>query len=297
MKPLLSINPSTSSIIKSFDQYSENKINHIINTAHKVQKFWENTELKFKLACIERLSEILADSKKDCASLMAEEMGKPFKQGIEEIEKCIWLCNYFIDNSKNYLKDKIVKTKGQKSFITFKPLGLILGIMPWNFPFWQVFRFSVPSIIAGNGVILKHAPNVQGCAFKIESSFSEAGFPKNLFQNIVVSSRRVSDVIKNPKIAAITLTGSTRAGKSVAEISGKVLKKTVLELGGSDPYIILEDADIEKSINSCIEGRLLNAGQSCISAKRLIVVDKLYDQFLTSLKNKLSKKNYGRSKK
>jgi len=293
MKPLLSINPSTGSIIKSFDQYGESKVDHIISGAHKIQKIWEKTELKFKLACIERLSEILADSKKDNASLMAEEMGKPFKQGIGEIEKCIWLCNYFIDNSKNYLKDKIVKTKGQKSFITFKPLGLILGIMPWNFPFWQVFRFSVPSIIAGNGVILKHAPNVQGCAFKIESSFSEAGFPKNLFQNIVVSSNRVSDVIKNPKIAAITLTGSTRAGKSVAEVSGKVLKKTVLELGGSDPYVILEDADIEKSINSCINGRLLNAGQSCISAKRLIVVDKLYDQFLGSLKNKLSKKIMG----
>ena len=293
MKPLLSINPSTGSIIKSFDQYGESKVDHIISGAHKIQKIWEKTELKFKLACIERLSEILADSKKEYASLMAEEMGKPFKQGTEEIEKCIWLCNYFIGNSKNYLKDKIVKTKGQKSFITFKPLGLILGIMPWNFPFWQVFRFSVPSIIAGNGVILKHAPNVQGCAFKIESSFSEAGFPKNLFQNIVVSSNRVSDVIKNPKIAAITLTGSTRAGKSVAEVSGKVLKKTVLELGGSDPYVILEDADIEKSINSCINGRLLNAGQSCISAKRLIVVDKLYDQFLDSLKNKLSKKIMG----
>ena len=293
MKPLLSINPSTGSIIKSFDQYGESKVDHIISGAHKIQKIWEKTELKFKLACIERLSEILADSKKEYASLMAEEMGKPFKQGTEEIEKCIWLCNYFIGNSKNYLKDKIVKTKGQKSFITFKPLGLILGIMPWNFPFWQVFRFSVPSIIAGNGVILKHAPNVQGCAFKIESSFSEAGFPKNLFQNIVVSSNRVSDVIKNPKIAAITLTGSTRAGKSVAEVSGKVLKKTVLELGGSDPYVILEDADIEKSINSCINGRLLNAGQSCISAKRLIVVDKLYDQFLGSLKNKLSKKIMG----
>ena len=151
----------------------------------------------------------------------------------------------------------------------------------------------MPGIIAGNGVILKHAPNVQGCAFKIESSFSEAGFPKNLFQNIVISSKRVSDVIKNPKIAAITLTGSATAGKSVAKTSARVLKKTVLELGGSDPYIILEDADIEASINSCINGRLLNAGQSCISAKRLIVVDKLYDRFIKSLEFKLTKKIMG----
>ncbi len=293
MKPLVSINPATGSLIKSFDQYNERKIDRIIAGAYKAQKNWGSTVLQLRLACLKRLSEILADSKKEYASLMAEEMGKPLKQGIGEIEKCIWLCNYFIGNSKNYLSDKIIRTRGQKSFITFKPLGLILGIMPWNFPFWQVFRFSVPSIIAGNGVILKHAPNVQGCAFKIESSFSEAGFPKNLFQNIVISSKRVSNVIKSPKIAAITLTGSTLAGKSVAETSGKVLKKTVLELGGSDPYIILEDADIEKSINSCIEGRLLNAGQSCISAKRLIVVDKLYDQFLTLLENKLSKKIMG----
>ena len=227
------------------------------------------------------------------SALMADEMGKPKKQGMVEISKCAWLCDYYLKNSELILSDKHVKTEFYESFVTYQPIGLILGIMPWNFPFWQVFRFSVPSIIAGNGVILKHAPNVQGCAFRIESIFSEAGFPKNLFQNIVVSSKRVSDVIKNPKIAAITLTGSTLAGKSVAESSGRVLKKTVLELGGSDPYVILEDADIEKSINSCIDGRLLNAGQSCISAKRLIVVDKLYDQFLTLLENKLSKKIMG----
>ena len=175
MKPLLSINPSTGSLIKSFDQYNEKKIDRIIGGAYKAQKNWQSTDLHFRLACLERLSEILTDSKKEYASLMAEEMGKPLKQGIGEIEKCIWLFNYFIVNSENYLNDKIVTTRGQKSFITFKPLGLILGIMPWNFPFWQVFRFSVPSIIAGNGVILKHAPNVQGCAFEIESSFSEAG--------------------------------------------------------------------------------------------------------------------------
>ena len=293
MKPLLSTNPSTGSLIKSYDQFNEKKINRIIDGAYKVQKNWESSDLQFRLTCLERLSEILADSKKEYAFLMAEEMGKPLRQGIGEIEKCIWLCSYFISNSKNYLNDKIVKTRGQKSFIAFKPLGLILGIMPWNFPFWQVFRFSVPSIIAGNGVILKHAPNVQGCAFSIESSFLEAGFSKNLFRNIVISSKRVSDVIQNPKIAAITLTGSTTAGRSVAEISGRVLKKTVLELGGSDPYVILEDAEIEKSINACVDGRLLNAGQSCISAKRIIVVDKLYDQFLISLEEKLIRKIMG----
>ena len=293
MKPLLSVNPSTGSLIKSFDQYSDEHINQLLNRASEIQKNWQNTELCLRLTCLEHLSGILSDFKRDYALLMAEEMGKPIRQGIGEIEKCIWLCNYYISNSEKYLGDTKVKIDGQKSFVTFKPLGLILGIMPWNFPFWQVFRFAVPSIISGNGAILKHASNVQGCASKIESCFEEAGFPKHLFQNISVSGSRVSKIIENSKIAAITLTGSTPAGKSVAEASGRVLKKTVLELGGSDPYVILEDANIEKSVDSCIEGRLLNAGQSCISAKRLIVVENIYDKFLITLKNNLSKKIIG----
>ena len=293
MKPLLSINPSTGLEIRSYNQHSNEEIENILNSSIEAQKNWQNTDLKFRLTCVGQLSEILSDSKREYSSLMAEEMGKPFKQGIGEIEKCIWLCDYYIENSKKYLEDKKIKTDGQKSFVTIRPLGLILGIMPWNFPFWQVFRFAVPSIIAGNGAILKHASNVQGCAFSIETSFARSGFPKHLFQNISISGKNVSKVIKNSKISAVTLTGSTPAGRSVAETAGKELKKSVLELGGSDPYVILDDADIEKSVDSCISGRILNTGQSCISAKRLIVVDSLYDQFLLSLENKLSKKIMG----
>ena len=293
MNPLLSINPSTGLEIRSYNQHSNNEIENILNSSIEAQKNWQNTDLKFRLTCVGQLSEILSDSKREYSSLMAEEMGKPFKQGIGEIEKCIWLCDYYIENSKKYLKDKKIKTDGQKSFVTIRPLGLILGIMPWNFPFWQVFRFAVPSIIAGNGAILKHASNVQGCAFSIETSFARSGFPKHLFQNISISGKHVSKLIKNSKISAVTLTGSTPAGRSVAETAGKELKKSVLELGGSDPYVILDDADIEKSVDSCISGRILNTGQSCISAKRLIVVDSLYDQFLLSLENKLSKKIMG----
>ena len=293
MKPLLSINPSTGLKIRSYNQHNNVEIENILNSSFEAQKNWKNTDLKFRLTCLEQLSEVLSDSKREYSSLMAEEMGKPFKQGIGEIEKCIWLCNYYVENSKKYLDDKKIKTDGQTSFVTFKPLGLILGIMPWNFPFWQVFRFAVPSIIAGNGAILKHASNVQGCAFSIESSFSRSGFPKYLFQNISISGKNVSKVIKSSKISAVTLTGSTPAGRSVAETAGKELKKTVLELGGSDPYVILEDADIEKSVDACINGRILNTGQSCISAKRLIVVNSLHDQFLSSLEQKLSKKIMG----
>ena len=293
MKPLLSINPCTGIKIRSYDHYNDEKIENILNNSREAQKKWEVTDLKFKLACLEQLSGVLSDSKREYSSLMSEEIGKPFKQGIGEIEKCIWLCNYYIDNSEKYLNDKKVKTDDQRSFVTIKPLGLILGIMPWNFPFWQVLRFAVPSIIAGNGAILKHASNVQGCAFSIESSFSSSGFPKYIFQNISISGNNVSKIIKNSKISAVTLTGSTPAGRSVAETAGKELKKTVLELGGSDPYIILGDADIEKSVDSCISGRILNTGQSCISAKRLIVVDSIHNQFLASLEKKLSKKIMG----
>ncbi len=293
MKPLLSINPSTGFKIRSYNQHNDLEIENILNSSLEAQKNWQNTDLKFRITCLQQLSEVLSDSKREYSSLMAEEMGKPFKQGIGEIEKCIWLCNYYIENSKKYLDDKKIKTDGQKSFVTIKPLGLILGIMPWNFPFWQVFRFAVPSIIAGNGAILKHASNVQGCAFSIESSFSISGFPKHLFQNISISGKYVSRIIKNSKISAVSLTGSTPAGRSVAETAGKELKKTVLELGGSDPYLILGDADIEKSIDACISGRILNTGQSCISAKRLIVVESLHDQFLSSLEKKLSKKIMG----
>ncbi len=293
MKPLFSTNPSTGIKIKSFSQHSDSKISNMLSKASEAQKSWEKSSLQFRLSCIKRLSEVLSDSKKEYSILMAEEMGKPYKQGVGEIEKCIWLCNYYIENSEQFLKDNNILAGDQRGFVTMQPLGIILGIMPWNFPFWQVFRFAVPSLIVGNGAVLKHASNVQGCAFSIESCFLNSGFPNYLFQNFSISSNRVSSVIENSKISAITLTGSTPAGRSVAEASGRVLKKTVLELGGSDPYIILEDADIEKSVNCSISGRILNAGQSCISAKRLIIVKTLYDQFLSFLEDSLSQKIMG----
>jgi succinate-semialdehyde dehydrogenase/glutarate-semialdehyde dehydrogenase len=224
---------------------------------------------------------------------MAEEMGKPVSQGLGEVEKCASLCEYYKEEAFGFLADKSVEIAGQKSIISIQPMGLILGVMPWNFPFWQVFRFAIPTITAGNGAILKHASNVQGCAFAIEKSFKDSGFPENIFRNIVVPGREMEEVIKHPAIAAITLTGSTPAGKSIAMTAGSVLKKTVLELGGSDPYIILEDANVDLAVDACISGRILNTGQSCIAAKRLIVTENLYDTFLSKLEDKLSDKIMG----
>jgi succinate-semialdehyde dehydrogenase/glutarate-semialdehyde dehydrogenase len=210
-----------------------------------------------------------------------------------EVEKCAWLCEYYAEKAKSFLVDKEVDISGQKSLISIQPIGLVLGIMPWNFPFWQVFRFAIPTITAGNGAILKHASNVQGCAAAIEKCFIDSGFLENIFRNLVIPGQEVSEVIKGPSIAAVTLTGSTPAGKSVAETAGSVLKKTVLELGGSDPYVVLEDADLVIATDACVTGRTLNAGQSCIGAKRIIVHESVYDSFLTHLEEKLSTKIMG----
>ena len=290
---LVSINPSTGKTIQKYKELSQNSIEKKLEKVSLAQETWSNTNLEFRLDVLNEMTGVLNDGKREFSKLMAQEMGKPVIQGEIEIDKCIWLCEYYFKQAPKILKQKEINLRPLKSYISFQPIGIILGIMPWNFPFWQVFRFAVPSIIAGNGAILKHASNVQGCAFSIETSFARSGFPKHLFQNISISGKNVSKVIKNSKISAVTLTGSTPAGRSVAETAGKELKKSVLELGGSDPYVILDDADIEKSVDSCISGRILNTGQSCISAKRLIVVDSLHDQFLSSLEHKLSKKIMG----
>ncbi len=259
----------------------------------EAQKRWAATDLELRLNCLEQISGTLRDHKREYAVLMAQEMGKPVVQAEGEVEKCVWLCDYYRESTPEFLADKTLEISGQKSLVTIQPIGLILGVMPWNFPFWQVFRFAIPPLTAGNGAILKHASNVQGCALAIESCFKDSGFPDFIFQNLVVAGRDVDQVIINPAIAAVTITGSTLAGKSVAETAGSMLKKTVLELGGSDPYIILDDADLDNAVESCITGRMLNTGQSCIAAKRLIAVDGIYDDFLIKLEQRLAEKIMG----
>jgi succinate-semialdehyde dehydrogenase/glutarate-semialdehyde dehydrogenase len=210
---------------------------------------------------------------------MTLEMGKPVSGGVSESEKCAWVCDYYAGNAQGFLADQYVEVGTRKSFVTFQPLGVVLAVMPWNFPFWQVFRFAAPNLMAGNAGLLKHASNVPGCALAIEEVFQEAGFPEALFRSLLIPGSRVNDVIENPLVRAVTLTGSTPAGKAVAAKAGEMLKKTVLELGGSDPYVILEDADIPAAAVTCATARLINSGQSCIAAKRFIVVEAVRDEF------------------
>ena len=290
---LVSINPATGKELQTYSEHSEPEVQRILDQTVEAQKKWAATDLGFRLYCLERISGTLRDRKREYAVLMAKEMGKPVAQAEGEVEKCAWLCDYYRESAPEFLADKTLEIAGQKSLVIIHPIGLILGVMPWNFPFWQVFRFAIPTLTAGNGAILKHASNVQGCALAIESCFKDSGFPEHIFQNIVLAGKNVGKVIINPAIAAVTITGSTPAGKSVAQTAGSVLKKTVLELGGSDPYIILDDADLDNAVESCIMGRMLNTGQSCIAAKRLIAVDRVYNDFLLKLEQKLAEKIMG----
>jgi len=290
---LESINPKNNHIINSWDILNDDEVSLRLEKANNAYLDWKKTQLSFRISCLDDISKLLKERSKEYGTLMADEMGKPLSQGIAEIEKCAWLCDYYYQNSSNFLSTKNIETNNYKSFISFQPIGLILGVMPWNFPFWQVFRFAVPSLTVGNGVVLKHASNVQGCASAIENCFIDAGYFENIFSNLCIPGNRVDTVIENPIIAAVTLTGSTPAGKAVAKKAGECLKKTVLELGGSDPYIIFDDADIDLAVDACIAGRILNTGQSCIAAKRLIVTNSNEAEFIEKLKNKLSLKIMG----
>jgi len=290
---LHSINPKNNIKIRSWDIPSQNEIDFIIKSTCDAQLIWEKTDLTFRISLIKELANNLNDQNKELSTIMADEMGKPISQGKLEIDKCVWLCNYYNQNAINFLSSNNVKTEFFKSYVSYKPIGLVMGVMPWNFPFWQVFRFAVPALIVGNGVLLKHASNVQGCAHEIQKCFVEVGFPNNIFNNLTIPSKMVSEVIEDNKISGVAITGSTQAGKAVAKKAGECLKKTVLELGGNDPYIILDDANLNIAVRSCVEGRILNTGQSCISAKRLIVTEKNIDIFIKKIIELLETKIVG----
>ena len=290
---LISINPANNKKINSYEEISKDSINQIIDSSFNTFLEWRNKSFSYRAKKMRHLAELLKQKKDLLGLLMTKEMGKPIKQSIAEAEKCAWVCEYYADNAEKFLSHKEIPTGSTKSFISFQPIGIVLAIMPWNFPFWQVFRFASPALMAGNVGILKHASNVQGCAIEIEKLFLEAGFPKFAFSNLVIGSKKVSNVIKNSKISAVTLTGSTPAGKSVASLAGSLLKKTVLELGGNDPYVILEDADLDNAVKSCIAGRMLNAGQSCIAAKRFIVVQSSLKEFIDKVHNEIKKMKMG----
>jgi succinate-semialdehyde dehydrogenase/glutarate-semialdehyde dehydrogenase len=220
-------------------------------------------------------------------------MGKPLKEGIAEIEKCAWVCDYYAEHAESFLAKETIETDASSSYITYNPLGVVLAVMPWNFPYWQVLRFAAPALMAGNVGLLKHASNVPGCAESIEQLFIEAGFPVGCFTNLLIETEQVKTVIEHPHVKAATLTGSERAGKAVASQAGAQIKKTVLELGGSDAYLILEDADLDHAAKVCAQSRLLNTGQSCIGAKRFVVVESVYDAFLKKFKTLLENAKMG----
>ena len=290
---LISINPKNNFKLSFWDIPSLNDIDIMIRKTAQAQILWSEIDLVLRLDYIKNLVHILNERAKELSILMADEMGKPIRQGITEISKCASLCDYYLKNSEQILSGKFVETEFYESYVTYRPIGLVLGIMPWNYPFWQVFRFAIPSLIVGNGVLLKHASNVQGCANMIKDCFLNVGFPNDIFKNLQIPSSLVSKVIDYDQIQGIAFTGSTNAGKAVAKIAGENLKKTVLELGGNDPYLILEDAEVEYAVKACIEGRLLNNGQSCISAKRIIVTKNIIESFTKKLIDNLVSKVMG----
>lgn len=273
------INPATGSIIKQYKTMLFSEVRKIIEDSHQAYLNWGTVTLAEKTKKLGQVAKILSDHKSKYAHSITEEMGKPIKFAKAEIEKCVWLCKHFAEHAAEYLQPRNVKTEMSKSYVCYQPLGVIFAIMPWNFPFWQAFRFAAPALMAGNGCILKPASITSGCGLMIEKIFHEADFPENLFRTIFIETELAEKIIHHPRIAGATLTGSVRAGRIVGGEAAGNIKKVVLELGGSDPYIILEDADLDHAAEQCVTSRLNNSGQVCIAAKRLIVVDAIRPMF------------------
>jgi len=273
------INPMTGDVIARHEEMTPAAVEGIIAKAHDAFLAWRRVSFADRVRPMRKAAEILRANAHEYAHLMAQEMGKPVRDGAAEAQKCALACDFYAEHAERFLAPEPVATEARKSFVTFNPLGVVLAVMPWNFPFWQVFRFAAPGLMAGNAAVLKHASNVPGCALAIEEIFRKAGFPENLFRTLMIGSRHVEAVIEHPLVRAATLTGSGPAGRAVARKAGEMLKKTVLELGGSDPYLVLGDADLELAAAVSTKGRLVNAGQSCIAAKRFIVVEKVRRDF------------------
>jgi succinate-semialdehyde dehydrogenase/glutarate-semialdehyde dehydrogenase len=279
MKPLRSVNPSTGEAVREYPQTPPDEVRQILLESSCAAAGWRDVPFAERAARLRKAADALDRRREELARLCALEMGKPLDQGRGEVDKCAWVCRFYADQAEAFLSPEAVKTDASRSEVVFEPLGPVLAVMPWNFPYWQVFRFAAPALMAGNAGLLKHAGNVSGCALAIESVLHEAGFPAPLFRTLLMASDRVASVIEAPQVKAVTLTGSTPAGQSVAAKAGSVLKKTVLELGGSDPYLVLEDADLEAAAEACAYSRLINSGQSCIAAKRFVVVEPVRARF------------------
>ncbi|MFH0899595.1 MAG: NAD-dependent succinate-semialdehyde dehydrogenase [Pseudomonadota bacterium] len=273
------INPTTGTVIRDYGEHDSVEVERRLELASEVFGSFAASPLARRSELVRAAGRILRAHKTEWASLMTLEMGKTVVSAEAEVEKCAWVCDYYADNAARFLAPERVETDASESTVRFEPLGTVLAVMPWNFPFWQVFRFAAPALMAGNAAVLKHASNVPGCALAIERIFAEAGFPPGVFQTLLVSAEAVSTVIRHPAVVAVTLTGSDPAGRKVAALAGSSLKKTVLELGGSDPFVVLADADLAKTAGAAATARCMNNGQSCIAAKRFIVEDCIADRF------------------
>jgi succinate-semialdehyde dehydrogenase/glutarate-semialdehyde dehydrogenase len=275
----VAIDPHDGREVRSFPTLASADLSADLVRSERAFASWKRTSFAERAAVLRAVARRLRDEGPVHARLIAQEMGKPVHSGQPEVEKCAWACDYYADNAEAMLADEPVETEARMSCVAYRPLGPILAIMPWNYPYWQVFRFAAPALMAGNVVLLKHAPNVPGCALRLVDILREAGLPDGVFQNLFLTNTQAASVIRNRRVRGVTLTGSVRAGKAVAKSAGAAIKKTVLELGGSDPYLVLEDADVEHAAAQCVRSRLSNSGQSCIAAKRLIVVEPLRKRF------------------
>lgn len=283
------VNPATDESLESYPSLSADQATRVIDATHQAWLAWRTTPFAERAAHMRQAARLLRSRASDLARLMAVEMGKPVRAGAAEAEKCAWVCDYYADHAEQMLAPQAIETPARKSVVAFRPIGVVLAVMPWNFPLWQVFRFAAPALMAGNAGVLKHAPNVPGCALAIESVLRDAGFPHDLFRSIFVEVEAIDTLIAHRHVAAATLTGSTRAGRAVGANAGQALKKSVLELGGSDPYLVLADADVPLAVAKCAESRLINGGQSCIAAKRFIVVPEVRDAFQAGLVEALAR--------
>lgn len=276
---ITSIDPATGNTLDTYQATSAAAAAAVLDQIGMAQQAWRESPMTERAQLLIAVGHALRREAVPLARLMAAEMGKPVAQGKAEVEKCAWVCEYYAERGPDFLAPEQIATDARRSFVAYRPLGVILAVMPWNFPFWQVFRAAAPALMAGNGMALKHASNVPGCALAIERLWREAGAPDHLFRTLLIGSGDVADVIGHPAVRGVTLTGSTPAGRAVAREAGTRLKKTVLELGGSDPYVILEDADLDRAAEACVTGRLINTGQSCIAAKRFIVPRAILAEF------------------
>jgi succinate-semialdehyde dehydrogenase/glutarate-semialdehyde dehydrogenase len=288
-----SINPTTGAVLETFDETAPQEVERVLEAAHRTFLEWRRLPVEARSAPMRKAAAVLRAHRDDCARTMALEMGKPVAQGEAEIDKCAWVCEYYADAAADMLAAEPRQTDAAQSYVRFDPLGPILAVMPWNFPFWQVFRFAAPALMAGNAAVLKHASNVPRSALAIEGVFREAGFPRGLFSTVLAGASTVAALIADRRIAAATLTGSDRAGSAVAAEAGRALKKTVLELGGSDPFIVLADADLAAAARIAAEARLVNSGQSCIAAKRFIAVEAVADEFTRCFRDELASRRMG----